>query len=65
MPWTKPEDLDFDPEGPLPPLGGHFSGGFQAAMADGSQRMIPNRVSQQTLRAAITRSAGDSLGPDW
>jgi Protein of unknown function (DUF1559)/Domain of unknown function (DUF4190) len=65
VPWTKPDDLDFDPKSPLPPLGGHFSDGFQAAMADGSQRMILKSVSQQTLRAAITRKAGDVLGPDW
>jgi hypothetical protein len=65
VPWTKPEDFDYDPDGPLPPLGGHFSGGAQVVMADGSVRMIPKNVSQKTLRAAITRNAGDELGPDW
>ena len=32
MIWTKPEDMTFDPKGPLPKLGGHFSGGFNAAL---------------------------------
>jgi hypothetical protein len=64
-PWTKPEDFDYDTDGPLPPLGGHFRDGFQAAMADGSQRMILKSVGQPTLRAAITRNAGDVLGSDW
>jgi Protein of unknown function (DUF1559)/Domain of unknown function (DUF4190) len=41
VPWTKPEDLDYDPNGPLPPLGGHFSDGFHVLMGDYSVRMIP------------------------
>ncbi len=65
VPWTKPDELVYDPNGTLPALGGHFSGGSQAAMADGSIRMISKAVSQQTLRAAITRNGGDALGPDW
>jgi hypothetical protein len=65
VPWTKPEDLDYDPDGPLPPLGGYFSDGFYAAMANFYPRMIPKNISQKTLRAAITRNAGDELGPDW
>jgi hypothetical protein len=65
VPWTKPEELDYDPDSALPALGGHFSGGFQAALVDGSVRMIAKDVSQQTLKAAITRNGGDVLGPDW
>ncbi len=65
VPWTKPEELEYDPDGPLPPLGGHFSDGFYAATANVSVRMIPKSVSEKTLRAAITRNAGDELGSDW
>jgi Protein of unknown function (DUF1559)/Domain of unknown function (DUF4190) len=65
VPWTKPDDLLYDPQGPLPPLGGHWSGGSQVGMADGSVRMVPSTVSQATLRAAITRAGGEILGPDW
>ena len=36
VPWTKPEDLPFDKEKPLPELGGLFEDGFFAALADGS-----------------------------
>jgi hypothetical protein len=64
-PWTKPDELSFDPNGPLPPMGGHFSGGFQAVMADGSVHWVSSSVSQQTLRAAITANGGEVLGPDW
>jgi hypothetical protein len=65
VPWTKPDELDFDPDGSLPALGGHFSGGATVGMADGAVRQIPKTVSPQTLKAAITRSGGDVLGPDW
>ncbi|MBV9849448.1 MAG: DUF1559 domain-containing protein, partial [Armatimonadetes bacterium] len=65
VPWTKPDELDYDPNGPLPPLGGHFSSGAQVVMADGSVRFIPQSVSQATLRALITRGANDLPGTDW
>jgi hypothetical protein len=66
VPWTKPDDLPFDPDGPLPPVGGLLAGGWQVATADGAVRMIDlKKVSQQTLRAAITRNGNDPLGPDW
>jgi hypothetical protein len=65
VPWTKPDELIYDPNGPLPPLGGHFTGGFQVVMADGSVHWVSKSVSETTLRAAITRGGGEVLGPDW
>jgi Protein of unknown function (DUF1559)/Domain of unknown function (DUF4190) len=65
VPWTKPDELDFDPNQPLPPLGGHFSAGSLVGLADGSVHLLPKNISQQTIKAAITRSGGDVLGPDW
>ncbi len=65
VPWTKPDELDFNPNGPLPALGGHFSSGYAVGMADAAVQQIPQTVSPQTLKAAITRSGGDVLGPDW
>ena len=65
VPWTKPDELPYDPNGPLPALGGHFRSGFLVALADGSVRLISNDVSQATLRNAITRNDGNPLGPDW
>ncbi len=34
--WTKPDDLPFDDEKPLPKLGGLFDGDFHALLVDGS-----------------------------
>jgi hypothetical protein len=65
VPWAKPDELPFDPNRPVAPFQGHWSGGFQAALADGSVRLIDRKTSEQTLRAAITRNGGEVLGSDW
>jgi hypothetical protein len=65
VPWTKPEDLAYDPDGPLPDLRCLFKNGFRAGMGDGAVRWITKDMSEATLRAAITRNGGDTLGPDW
>jgi hypothetical protein len=65
VPWTKPADLHWDPNGPLPKLGGTRTGGFNAALADGSVRFVQKSTSERTIRAAITANAGDVLGSDW
>lgn len=78
VPWTKPDDLTYDPDGPVPKLGGVFRGAGQfpwrrvrdnymnAALADASVKVISlDRISEQTLRRAIIRNDGRDLGPDW
>ena len=65
MPWTKPEDLSFDADKPLPKLGGVFPGGFNVSLCDGSVRFISDKISQETLKAAITRNGGEVLGKDF
>jgi hypothetical protein len=65
VPWTKPDELAFDPNQPVTPVRGHFLSGFKVALADGSVRLIDQKVNERTLRAAITRNGGDIVGPDW
>jgi hypothetical protein len=65
VPWSAPGDLHFDPNGPLPKLGGLFNGEFNVAMGDASVRYITKKTSERTLRAAITASGGEVLGSDW
>jgi RNA polymerase sigma factor (sigma-70 family) len=55
VPWTKPEDLSFDKDKPLPKLGGQFERGFHAAFADGSVLFISKTINDKLLRALITR----------
>jgi hypothetical protein len=64
-PWTKPDELQYNPNGPLPPLGGHFPDRFGAVFADGHVEIIPQDVKEFTLRALITRDGGEILGTDW
>ena len=64
--WTKPDDMEYDPKKPLPRLGRVWNpAGFLAAMADGSVRMVGPKVTEKTLRAAITAAGNETLGPDW
>jgi len=65
VPWTKPEDLPFTPEGPLPRLGGLFPDGFNAVFADGSAHWIKKGIPAQTLKALITRNGGEKVSGDW
>jgi hypothetical protein len=53
IPWTKPEDIDYDPAKPLPQLGGHFPGGFIAGFADGSVRWIAAQTPADAVRALL------------
>jgi len=65
VPWTKPQDAPYDKDQPLPKLGGLHRRGFAVALADGAVRMVSNRTSEKTIRAAITSYGGEILGPDW
>jgi hypothetical protein len=66
VPWTKPEDVDFDHNKSMLPMMSRFSpSGFQVLTADGAVRMLNQQLSENTLKAAITRKGRDALGPDW
>jgi hypothetical protein len=62
VPWTKPDDLPYDADKPLPKLG-IIPSGFDAAFADGSVRWLKASVPVETLRALITRNGGEVLDP--
>jgi beta-lactamase regulating signal transducer with metallopeptidase domain len=55
IPWTKPEDIAYDPEKALPELGGFFDDGFHAVFADGSVHFIPKTISENVLRLLINK----------
>lgn len=64
--WTKPGGLPFADGEPLPRLGGHYRRhGFNAALCDGSVRFVGDRVTEQSLRAAIKHSDGQVPGDDF
>jgi hypothetical protein len=59
VPWTKPQDIDYDAEKAMPKFGGWHPGGFWVGMCDGSVRFLNNTVDQQQLRAMITKAGGE------
>ena len=61
VPWTKPEDLVYDPDSPLPELGGGFKGFFNVAMADGSVHAMPRDFDKAEFRKAVTCNGGEVL----
>lgn len=65
VPWTKPEDIPYDADKPLPKLGLPGSTSYMAAICDGSVRTITPKLTERTLRLAITRNDGLPMGPDW
>jgi hypothetical protein len=65
VPWTKPEDLAYAPDQPLPELGGMSPHRFLVAMADGHVTQVRKEKPEETLRALITRNGGEPVPPDW
>jgi Protein of unknown function (DUF1559) len=65
VPWTKPDELPFNPAAP-PSLNGAGSphpGGFNAAMANGAVHFLKNAIDLNTFRALITRAGGEVIAP--
>jgi hypothetical protein len=65
VPWTKPDELGYDTQRPLPQFNKRSRAGFNAVLWDASVRIVNPKISELTLRAAITAHANDILGPDW
>jgi prepilin-type processing-associated H-X9-DG protein len=61
VPWTKPEDITFDPLGNPPEAGGFTPEGFNVLFVDGSVRFIRRTVNPNVLKALITRAGGEVL----
>jgi uncharacterized protein (TIGR03067 family)/prepilin-type processing-associated H-X9-DG protein len=61
VPWTKPQDLPYDPQKDLPKLGGLFADGFNIAMCDGSVHWVRRGFDQRLFRLAITRNDGQEI----
>jgi hypothetical protein len=58
VPWTKPQELPYDPDGPLPDLRCVFRDGFRSCLVDGSRLYVRKGTDEATLRALIARNGG-------
>jgi hypothetical protein len=63
VPWTKPDDLEFDPERPLAGVGNprRAGGMFGVGFFDGSVRTLPPDVSPDFFRASMTPAGGEEI----
>jgi hypothetical protein len=59
VPWTKPEELLYAPDSPLPDLPGPFKDILRIAFADGSVQYLKRDISESALRVLITRNGKD------
>ncbi len=64
VPWTKPEDLPFQLDQPLPPVGGSFKDGFNLVCLDGSVFSVARSFDERLLKALITRDGGEPIDID-
>jgi hypothetical protein len=64
VPWTKPEDLHYAPDEPLPELGGPYPGVINVALADGSAVALSAKADPDLLRALITPAGGEVVDID-
>jgi RNA polymerase sigma factor (sigma-70 family) len=61
VPWSKPDDLVYDPDQPLPELSDDPTETLQAAFFDGSAHMLKRNRNEAMLRALITRNGGEAI----
>ena len=61
VPWTKPDDLPYPADKPLPKLGGMFRDVIQAAFANGDTHTLTKQYDEFNLRAVITSSGGEVM----
>lgn len=66
VPWTKPEDLAFNPKAAaLPKMGGVFDGEFFVGLCDGSVRLALTRhIDARNFRLMVTADDGEVMDPD-
>jgi prepilin-type processing-associated H-X9-DG protein len=57
--WTKPEDLEWAPDGPLPQISSPHAGGTHALFIDGSVHFLKLPIEQRTFRAILTVNGGE------
>lgn len=62
VPWTKPDDLSYEPDGPLPQFGKRHGDRFNVVYADGRADAWRGGRSAELLRGAITRDGNEILG---
>ena len=61
VPWTRPDDIHFDPSQPLAALGNLPKDGFWGGFADGAVRRIKPDIKPDVFHALLTPSGGEVI----
>ncbi|MBO0697227.1 MAG: DUF1559 domain-containing protein [Zavarzinella sp.] len=64
VPWTKPEDIEFDPQKPMTKHLRFENKACNFLMADGSVRAVPSTIRDGVLKLVIQRDDGQPI-PDF
>ncbi len=65
VPWTKPDELEFDPDADMRPLLLFRHGRCPVAMIDGGTRLLRKTVGEMTMKHLIMRADGFVIGGDF
>ena len=60
-PWTKPEDIPFSADQPVPVLKGHHQGGNIVTFCDGAAMFITHDSQKALLKQLITSRGGEKV----
>jgi len=63
IPWTKPVDIAYQADRPLPKFGGWFADGFHAGYADGTVKFVLAGNDERTIRNLLTISDLERFEP--
>jgi prepilin-type processing-associated H-X9-DG protein len=64
VPWTKPDDIPFDPKANPVALLHMEENGCNVAFADGSVRFLAKTIDATVLKAMITKAGGEVIAND-
>lgn len=65
VPWTKPQDLPFDPNAPLDGLGQLTEPGIFYARVDGAVKVLKSDVPAELFKAIVTPNGRETLPKDF
>ncbi len=61
VPWTKTDDLPFQPDDPVAAFGNIQGNYILVVMGNGNARRIPKDIAPEKLRAMLTRNGGETI----
>jgi hypothetical protein len=65
VPWASPQDIPYQPGGPLPALGQPDQSVFLVAMVDGSVKSVKKSINPAILHALISRNGNEAIPANW